>query len=394
MRNGILRDFPGTVDFRPNDNNYIFTLIDSFMEDSAGTSVLIGALHADLQRLYENGRLRSADAVISALEGRNFSGSLVELSRFSSDTSWYVPWMQATFIMAANRKALPYLPKGASLDTLTYEQLLQWSANIVEKTGTARLGFPAGEKGLMHRFFQGYLYPSFTGSALLKFRSAEAVSMWEFFRKLWACANPSSLSFSSMAEPLLLGDIWIAWDHTARLAKAFEEQPDEFVAFPAPSGPAGRGYLAVVSGLAFPAIPGSAEGTAPLARTRDAELLADYLTRPAIQGRILAETGFFPVLTDDLSAVVPKELLGMSRAVSAQASSPESITALMPANMGARGADFNKLFMLAFSEIVLRNKDVPTVLSSVAVQLQAILDAENVPCWLPDRSDARPCKIE
>ena len=27
----------------------------------------------------------------------------------------YVPWMQATYIMAANKKALQYLPKGANL---------------------------------------------------------------------------------------------------------------------------------------------------------------------------------------------------------------------------------------------------------------------------------------
>ena len=42
----------------------------------------------------------------------------------------------------------------------------------------------------MHRFFQGYLYPSFTGNTVRKFRSPEAVSMWEYFRKLWEEVNP------------------------------------------------------------------------------------------------------------------------------------------------------------------------------------------------------------
>ena len=30
------------------------------------------------------------------------------------------------------------------------------------------------------------------------------------------------------------GDVWVAFDHIARLAEAFNQQPDNFVAFPAP----------------------------------------------------------------------------------------------------------------------------------------------------------------
>jgi multiple sugar transport system substrate-binding protein len=32
------------------------------------------------------------------------------------------------------------------------------------------LGFPAGPQGLMHRFFEGFLYPSYTGGGV-PFRS-------------------------------------------------------------------------------------------------------------------------------------------------------------------------------------------------------------------------------
>ena len=100
--------------------------------------------------------------------------------------------------MAANKKALPYLPKGASLNSLTYQQLQEWAANIYKKTSKKALGFPAGEKGLMHRFFQGYLYPSFTDSTLLKFRSPAAAAMWEYFKRLWSYVQPSSLVYSTM----------------------------------------------------------------------------------------------------------------------------------------------------------------------------------------------------
>ena len=43
--------------------------------------------------------------------------------------------------------------------------------------------------------------------------------------------------------------MWVAWDHTARLADAFNQKPDDFVAFPAPAGPAGRGFMPVVAGI-------------------------------------------------------------------------------------------------------------------------------------------------
>ena len=67
--------------------------------------------------------------------------------------------MQATYVMVANKQALPYLPAGADVNALTYAQLQQWGKNIADKTGQRRLGFPAGPKGLLPRFFQGYLYP-------------------------------------------------------------------------------------------------------------------------------------------------------------------------------------------------------------------------------------------
>ena len=45
---------------------------------------------------------------------------------------------------------------------------------MAEATGSPKFGFPAGPKGLKHRFFQGFLLPAYTGSEVTKFRSAEA----------------------------------------------------------------------------------------------------------------------------------------------------------------------------------------------------------------------------
>jgi multiple sugar transport system substrate-binding protein len=55
-----------------------------------------------------------------------------------------------------------------------------------------------------------------------------------------------------MQEPLLTEEVWVAFDHTARLKDAFDQRPDDFVAFPAPSAKAGRGFMPVIAGLAIP----------------------------------------------------------------------------------------------------------------------------------------------
>jgi multiple sugar transport system substrate-binding protein len=237
----------------------------------------------------------------------------------------------------------------------------------------------------MHRFFEGYLYPSYTGSAIVKFRSPEARDMWEYFKKLWQFAHPGSITYSTMSDPLLTGDVWIAWDHTARLAKALSERPNDFVAFPAPLGPKGRGYMAIVSGLAIPR---------KVKEAKDPALLMDYLTQPYIQDLALKETGFFPVLVSAPGANRPPPLLQLGKAVDDQSSSVNSILSLAPIGLGEEGKAYDNWFMYTFSEIVLGGRGVKASLDASAFELQKILDKENAKSWLPDVSEGRPVKIE
>jgi hypothetical protein len=72
----------------------------------------------------------------------------------------------------------------------------------------------------MHRFFEGFLYPSYTGGVVVPFRSEAAETMWTQFASLWKDVNPNSTSYNFMQEPLLSGDVWIAFDHIARVLDA------------------------------------------------------------------------------------------------------------------------------------------------------------------------------
>src|SRR5947208_16027179 len=98
--------------------------------------------------------------------------------------------------------------------------------------------------------------------------------MWQEFKDLWAVANPQSTNYEFMQEPLLAEEVWIAWDHTARLINAAKERPNDFVLVPSPAGPKGRGFMPVLAGFAIPKGAPNRAG---------AEQLCEYLTQRAPQ---------------------------------------------------------------------------------------------------------------
>ena len=44
-----------------------------------------------------------------------------------------------------------------------------------------------------------------------------AAEAWTMFKDLWQYTSPASTSYGFMQEQLLTGEVWVAWDHTARL---------------------------------------------------------------------------------------------------------------------------------------------------------------------------------
>ena len=91
----------------------------------------------------------------------------------------------------------------------------------------------------------------YTGGVVRTFAQADAAAMWTDFRDLWQYVHPRSTTYGFMEEPLKNDEVWVAFDHTARLLSALTERPNDFVAFPVPSAAKGRGYMPVIVGLAF-----------------------------------------------------------------------------------------------------------------------------------------------
>jgi len=309
----------------------------------------------------------------------------MELGKLGTDTQYYIPVMQATYIFAANKTALEYLPAGADIDALTWEDIRDWGKNITDATGEQRLGFPAGDGGLMHRFLEGYIYPSYTGGMVTGFRSDDAVTMFEFVNDMWQYVNPQAVTYSFMQEQLLSDEVWVAFDHTARLIEAFKQRPDDFVALPAPTGPKGLGFMPVIVGIAIPKNAPNPEG---------AEAMIKYMLQDETQIHILREIGFFPATDVEFPGFIPFGVRAEGEAVAKQAASPNALPALLPVGLGARGGEINKIYRDAFRRIVLEGGDISTVLAEEGDNLQTLLEETGAPCWPPDPSSGGdPCPV-
>lgn len=349
-------------------------------EQKAGKVVV--NLYADLQsnidRLASKGFLM--DMKPYTFKDRNFIKTL-EKYAYARGIKEFIPWLQATYIFVVNKKAFDYLPKGLKKEDViygtekwTYAALLEWARNITIKTGQKLLGFPMGPSSLWHRFLHGYLYPSFTGAQAIKFDSVRAVEMWEYLKKLFKYIHPSSSTWNSMDEPLLRGEVLLAWDHTARIKNAIVEKPDDFVVVPVPAGPMGRGYIVVLVGLSIPE-------NAP--NVDEALKLIDYLTSPDVQVEILKESGFFPVVEEATGYIPEGALKILAQGVVNQSKAKDSIVAFIP-SLGPKGGEYTQAYRVAFRRIVIEGEDPASVIKEIGEKIRQMFKETGAPVPYPD----------
>lgn len=349
-----------------------------------GTIGVTGTLHGIFPVFIANNVIQDMSAVQKQLDDRKdrtFFKDLLAVSKIEGIQA-FIPWMQATYLMAARKDALQYFPRGRDPMRMTYDDLLEWGENIKQATGQRRVGFPVGPLGLYPRFLHGYIYPSFTGSQVKAFKSPEAVEMWRYLRRLWGVSHPSSFLYENMFEPLLRGEVLVAWDHVARLIPALRERPNDFVVLPSPAGPKGRSFISVAVGLSIPRI-----APDPQLSVR----LIEYLTRPSTQVATLQGVAFFPVSPEAGTEVPSGGLKVVADGVSAQAGAPDARTALLPIGLGGRTGEFTPIYVETFRLIAVQGRNIEETLAAQAKKLEELYRATNAPCSPPD-PPIRPCK--
>jgi multiple sugar transport system substrate-binding protein len=385
LRNIILKGSPKSVDFVPILEAPLIDRLLAESQTGKGTISLVGALDGTFASLVGKNPNLFVDLsdVAAQLQKAGVPKQLLDFGKVGGKQVW-VPWMTATFVMAANKSALQYLPAGAKVNDLTYGQLFAWAKNIADKTGRARLGYPVGPTGLIHRYAMSYLPASFSGGVVTTFTSKQAQGGWLLQRNLWKYTHPQSLTYGFMQDPLLSGEVLVAWEHMARLVTALKTRPDDFVVFPSPRGPKGRAFMTVISGLAIPR-------TAP--DQASAKAVINHLLSLSAQARTLSAVGFMPVVGGRLSNTIDPGLLKLAAAVRRQTSSAKSIPGLLPIGLGTEGGNYNKIFRDTFTEIVVKGNNPKRILREKASALQEIFTKTGAKCWAPDPPSAGPCQV-
>jgi len=104
----------------------------------------------------------------------------------------------------------------------------------------------------MHRFSK-VSYPSYTGGVVAVPLGGGRSDVGPL-RSIVEERQPELDQLQLHAGPLISGDVWIAFDHTARLLDALREA-GRVCSVPCSAGPKGRGYMPVLAGLAVVKVP-------------------------------------------------------------------------------------------------------------------------------------------
>ncbi|NDL57688.1 extracellular solute-binding protein [Phytoactinopolyspora mesophila] len=382
IRRDVLASFTGDAEFvgASGDGEFI-DRVSAEAQAGRGEIGLLGALHGTYVDLQDQGLLTDLSDLVDEMADLGIPDDVLELGRLGTDQQWYIPWVQASYVVAADKQALEYLPDGADVESLTYDEYLQWAANTAEGTGAPRFGFPAGEEGLMHRFLQGYLLPSFTGGVVRTFGDNAA---WEYLAELWEYVHPQSLTYEFMEDPLLSGEVLVAWDHVARLKNALDSRPDDFVVVPVPSGPAGRAHMPVVAGLAVPESSPDPDAAKDLIR---------HLLSVDSQLATLSAVAFYPVVeTGDAGDLEPGIQLAAD-AVESQANADDALLVLLPLGLGEQGGTFNDIYRSAFERVAVSGEDPSDAVGTEAARLEDMMENTGAPCWSPDEPSDGPCPV-
>jgi multiple sugar transport system substrate-binding protein len=352
-------------------------------KSGSGKVDVVGGLLGDLapQTKY----LKDLSSLKGQLGAAKINNSLWELGKFGTDKQLCIPWMNATLIMVVNKKALPYLPPAYDVNNLTHDQFVTWMNVMNSKTGKRLLGFGAGPNGLIHRYFQGYLIPSYTKGVNTAFTSPDAETAWSSFREIWDYVNPQSTSYNFLQDPLQSGEIWVGIDHVARIRDAVVKNPADYIAVPVPKGPKGRSYMAITGCLG---VMSSSSNTAA------AEELIKYLVLGDTPSLTLKFNGFYPPGDTPLPIDLSDGLKIISSGVAKQFEAKDSFGTLIPGGLGAKGGDYNRVWRDTFTAIVLQNKDIKETLAEQKPKLQKVLDEAQAPCWFPDApSGESTCRV-
>ncbi|MBA7636340.1 hypothetical protein ES703_43958 [subsurface metagenome] len=254
------------------------------------TMDIVCAYVANMAEWIEEKYVEDLTSYVKSWDDRTFSPTF-EYGTNVGGKQYFIPVGADVYLTIANKKALKYLPSGADLDKLTWEDFAKWSNAIAKGEGegkTVVTGIPM--KSLVYQF--GAISLSY-GATFPDINTPGAIKAWEILVSMKDDFIPAVLNVDNCVAPMKREEAWFSWMHCARAGQVYSANPANFVVAPVPEGPAGIGSIAGVSGYGI------------LKNAPHFELaikFLEYITRPDMQVKIAKGTGgFIPPVEEALN---------------------------------------------------------------------------------------------
>ena len=254
------------------------------------TMDIVCAYVANMAEWIEEEYVEDLTSYVKSWDDRTFSPTF-EYGTNVGGKQYFIPVGADVYLTIANKKALKYLPSGADLDKLTWEDFAKWSNAIAKGEGegkTVVTGIPM--KSLIYQF--GAISLSY-GATFPDINTPGAIKAWEILVSMKDDFIPAVLNVDNCVAPMKREEAWFSWMHCARAGQVYSANPANFVVAPVPEGPAGIGSIAGVSGYGI------------LKNAPHFELaikFLEYITRPDMQVKIAKGTGgFIPPVEEALN---------------------------------------------------------------------------------------------
>jgi multiple sugar transport system substrate-binding protein len=272
-----------TINFQIIDDQTLLDRAEVQQTTDHVTTDIVVAHNSRMSEWIDAGWVEDLTGHVKGWTDRTFSAAFEDNTN-KDGKQYFLPVGADVYLTLANNKALPYLPEGVDLDSLTWEQYAEWAVAVAEGEGEGKVcitGIPAKSWIYMYGG-TGLSY----GAGFPDVNSEGAMAAWKVWETIGKANGfvPTVLNIDSCVDPMQREESWLTVFHNARAGQVYASNETQFTLAPAPTGPVGTGSIAGVSGYAI--MKGSANYDLAL-------MFLEYLTRPDIQVQIAKGTGGF-----------------------------------------------------------------------------------------------------
>jgi multiple sugar transport system substrate-binding protein len=106
IRGVVLKGFPAKVDFVPDDAGAFFDQINAEVKAGKGTVSLLSGLAGEFSTLQATNSLKDLTSLKAELKDAGIPDAFWKVASLGTDKTYYVPMMQATYILAVNKNPI------------------------------------------------------------------------------------------------------------------------------------------------------------------------------------------------------------------------------------------------------------------------------------------------